>query len=38
MILFAQRPPTPQSEWVFDRPEAQLPHSVRNPLTGAVSH
>jgi len=37
MILFAHRPPN-QSEWVFDRPEAQLPHSVRNPLTGAVSH
>ena len=38
LILFAQRPPHSQSEWVFDRPEAQLPHSVRNPLTGAVSH
>jgi hypothetical protein len=38
MILFAHRPPNTQAEWVFDRPEAQLPHSVRNPLTGAVSH
>jgi hypothetical protein len=38
LILFGQRPPHSQSEWVFDRPEAQLPHSVRNPLTGAVSH
>lgn len=26
------------SNWVFDRPEAKLPHEVRNPLTGAVSH
>ena len=38
LILFAHRPPQTQSEWVFDRPEAQMPHSVRNPLTGAVSH
>jgi hypothetical protein len=38
LILFGHRPPHTQSEWVFDRPEAQLPHSVRNPLTGAVSH
>ncbi|HEV2551127.1 MAG TPA: hypothetical protein VGU20_27710 [Stellaceae bacterium] len=38
LILFAQRPPHSQSDWVFDRPEAQMPHSVRNPLTGAVSH
>ena len=38
VILFAHRPPHTPNEWVFDRPEAQLPHSVRNPLTGAVSH
>jgi hypothetical protein len=38
LILFGHRPPQTQSDWVFDRPEAQLPHSVRNPLTGAVSH
>jgi hypothetical protein len=38
LILFAQRPPQSRSEWVFDRPEAQMPHTVRNPLTGAVSH
>ena len=40
LILFAQRPPHShsQSDWVFDRPEAQMPHSVRNPLTGAESH
>ena len=37
-ILFAHRPSQTQGDWVFDRPEAQLPHSVRNPLTGAVSH
>ncbi len=37
LILFAQRPPHSRSEWVFDRPEAQMPHAVRNPLTGAVS-
>jgi hypothetical protein len=38
LILFGHRLPQTKSEWVFDRPEAQLPHSVRNPLTGAVSH
>ena len=38
LILFTHRPPQTQREWVFDRPEAQMPHSVRNPLTGAVSH
>ena len=38
LILFGHRPPHTQSEWVFDRPEAQLPHTVRNPLTGSVSH
>lgn len=39
LIMFAHLPRQPHdSTWVFDRPEAQLPHAVRNPLTGEYSH
>ncbi len=34
MIHFAQRLRHPGWVWVFDRPEASLPHELHNPLTG----
>jgi hypothetical protein len=37
LILSTHRPPSPRKTWIFDRPEAQLPHTVRNPLTGESS-
>lgn len=36
LVLLAQRL-EPRGVWVFDRPEAQAPHALRNPWTGEVS-
>ena len=38
LLVFSHHPEPGAGTWVFDRPEAKLPHEVRNPLTGAVSH
>jgi hypothetical protein len=35
--LLARRGPTPQQVWIFDTPEAQKPHALRNPWTGEIS-
>jgi hypothetical protein len=37
LLIVSTHHPQPKAVWVFDRPEAQLPHAVRNPLTGELS-
>ncbi len=37
LLVFGHRSEPGNGTWVFDRPEAKLPHEVRNPWSGSVS-